>query len=158
VVGGTRWSPTVLRGDLDSNLLDADALDAEEDAILRSDFFKCCRFLGNMMGRNLDAAISYPDDSSFIFKWWPRFVGAEQKYAITDQHKLFVAVHNDAQVGDVICVLSTARVPLVVRKQVPDDTTNEEYIRLGTAYVHDVMNGEAWSQEEKFPRRTYTIV
>jgi hypothetical protein len=85
-------------------------------------------------------------------------VGQKQKYAITDQHKLFVAVHDDAQVGDEICVLSTARVPLVVRKQAPDYTTNEEYIKLGTAYVHDVMNGEAWSQEQKFPRRKYTIV
>lgn len=113
--------------------------------LLRSEFFKCCRYLANIIAKNPAAIKIYTPDSPFILACWGRTIDDKQKYAITEKHGYFVAVHDDARVGDEICVLSSASVPLVVRRKTPEDQNSEEYIRLGTAYVHDVMHGEAWS-------------
>jgi hypothetical protein len=134
--------------------LKKDGLSPENNAILRSDFFRCC-YVYSMIGTGNEPS-RY--DSYFMDQWWVDVGAQRQQFAITEKHGYFVAVNQDAQVGDEICVLSTAKVPLVVRRKTSDNDNSDEYIRLGTAYVDGVMFGEAWSQEEKYPKRTYKLV
>ena len=65
--------------------------------------------------------------------------------------------YEDSGVGEEICLLQTAGLPLVMRR-INDHNGLVTCKRIGTAYVHGIMDGEAWLQGEKYPLRTYRVV
>jgi hypothetical protein len=64
--------------------------------------------------------------------------------------------------GDIICVLFGCSVPVVLRRQDSDDSTEKRYTLVGECYVHGMMDGEALPKKlpeypyDKF--RTFTLV
>jgi hypothetical protein len=56
-----------------------------------------------------------------------------------------------AQVGDVVCVLEQSQMPVVLRP------VDEEWVFVGQAYVHGIMDGEAVGMHGDQTVKTYTI-
>lgn len=95
--------------------------------------------------------------SEFLYSLETIWGADTRRLAITSKHKLIVTVGADAQVGDEICVLKAASVPLLLRK-LSNQAPAETFRHIGTAYVHGIMDGEAWEQTDKFPTKLYRIV
>jgi len=57
-----------------------------------------------------------------------------------------------ALVGDLVCVVLGSEVPLVLRPK------GEEYLLVGGAYVHGIMDGEAMAEAERIGHQDFTLV
>ena len=65
--------------------------------------------------------------------------------AIT-KRRYISAIAQEAQLGDLVCVLFGCSVPVVLRKRI-----GEEYQFVGECYIHGLMDGEAiraWKEGE----------
>ena len=55
-------------------------------------------------------------------------------------------------IGDLICIVLGSEVPLVLRPSA------EEYLLVGAAYVHGIMDGEAMAEAETIGWRDFTLI
>jgi hypothetical protein len=65
----------------------------------------------------------------------------------------FASVPWDVKIGDEICILHGAKMPVIVRR---DENTRFSKL-IGVAYVHGLMRGEAFESATLLPSREYTI-
>jgi hypothetical protein len=66
----------------------------------------------------------------------------------TEQEHLLGLAPDEAQEGDLICIIFGCSVPVVLRKVVGDEMTGERHYRLlGDCYVHGMMDGEAFTMQ-----------
>ncbi|KAK4463259.1 het-domain protein [Cladorrhinum samala] len=71
-----------------------------------------------------------------------------RRFAVSDSDRSFAAlVPTRTQIGDWICILERAMVPFILRKN-PEDGT---FTLVGDAYVHGMMLGEMFEDEENLP-------
>lgn len=83
----------------------------------------------------------------------------KRRFAITKEKKLLVSVHDAARIGDEVCVLESASVPLVVRRiERKEKGGVEEYLKVGTAFGHGLMYGEAMKHKERSHPRVYRLI
>ncbi|RDL34694.1 uncharacterized protein BP5553_07822 [Venustampulla echinocandica] len=80
----------------------------------------------------------------------------ERQFAITKNHKLVVSAANAAKVGDEICILETASVPLIVRS-IAGSEQGEAFHYIGTAYVHSLMDGELM-RDGQYLTQSYKLI
>ncbi|KAJ4376470.1 hypothetical protein N0V83_001754 [Neocucurbitaria cava] len=118
---------------------------------LRIQFLEWCK----KMSSGVDPLLG-PGETDFMRVLESVFV-FRSRIAVTRRLQMMVLVPKDADVEDEICVLRTADVPLVMRK-ISGDGDVVTCKRIGPAYVHGIMDGEAWRQEDMYPMRTYRIV
>jgi len=63
--------------------------------------------------------------------------------------------------GDIICILFGCSVPVVLRKYMPNDTSDHRYTFVGECYVHGMMDGEAIPKktpEYPYPKNRIFII
>jgi hypothetical protein len=68
--------------------------------------------------------------------------------------------HRSIKAGDVVCIFKTAPVPLVLRPpSLAGESEHGAYTLVGEAYVHGVMNGEAFfmAAQENIQEQCFTI-
>lgn len=71
-----------------------------------------------------------------------------RRFAVSDSNQSFAAlVPTRTQIGDWICILERARVPFILRKNQEDLS----FTLVGDAYVHGMMLGEMFEDEENLP-------
>lgn len=98
----------------------------------------------------------YGDDA--LFGALKHIFARPRRFAVTSNDTL-VLVDAEAEVGDHICIIKTVSLPLVVRFK--DGGALEDYAsfeRIDTAYVHGIMDGQAWEQGEKYHVRSFVFV
>jgi hypothetical protein len=125
-------------------------------SVLRPDFIHWCRF--NAMTINGSTKQPLIPPSRFLQALERHRISRPRRmFAITKYHRYLTSVHAGAEPGDEICVLPSATIPLVVR---PIETNQHGMTcaRIGTAYVHGIMDGEAWDHPDRYPQRLYTMV
>ena len=76
---------------------------------------------------------------------------------VTSKHGFLATVGTNAQAGDEISVLRAASVPLLLRKS-KNRPYMETYKHIGTAYIHGIMDGEAWEQLDKVLSKLYKLI
>jgi hypothetical protein len=95
---------------------------------------------------------------SFIVRLGELF-SEDRHLAVTEREGRPVTVGKHARVGDGICILRTAGVPILMRRAEENCSYHSPtYRQIGTVYVHSVMYGEAWTQGDKYLERTYRII
>jgi hypothetical protein len=68
-----------------------------------------------------------------------------RRLLVSDNDRWLGLAPMDAQVGDKIVLLGGGKVPYILR---PKDGAETGYYELiGDAYVHGIMDGEAWNPE-----------
>jgi hypothetical protein len=68
--------------------------------------------------------------------------------------------HRSIKAGDMVCIFKTAPVPLVLRPpSLAGESEHGAYTLVGEAYVHGIMNGEAFfmAAQENILEQCFTI-
>jgi hypothetical protein len=126
--------------------------------------YKAIRTLENMEYRSWHEAwwdwiIRFNADMSHLDSVSSNYTGAEidafnlQVYHSANMRRLLISDNDrwlglapmDAQVGDRIVLLGGGKVPYILRPK--DGTETGCYELIGDAYVHGIMDGEAWNPE-----------
>ena len=96
---------------------------------------------------------------SFIVRLEELFSKEDRRLAVTEREGRLVTIGKHARVGDEICVLRTAGVPLLMRRAEENYSHDSPtYRQIGTAYVHGIMYAEVWAQGDKYLERTYRVI
>lgn len=93
--------------------------------------------------KDIDYQIKKAERSAFVLSILPST--ATRKLFLSKESELLGLASMDAQVGDRIALLEGGKVPYILRLK---DGGENEWEILGDAYVHGMMDGEAWKPEE----------
>lgn len=66
----------------------------------------------------------------------------------------FLGLHSRGlAISDILCVLHGCGVPVILRP-----ASNKGFLVVGECYVHGIMDGEAFGEKGKCPKRTFDII
>ena len=73
----------------------------------------------------------------------------QRSFCVTE-HGYMGLVPRTARVGDVVCLLEGAQTPFILRANDSSESSGEDlsWNLIGEAYIHGVMDGEAWPPPE----------
>ncbi|KAF3031840.1 hypothetical protein E8E12_001761 [Didymella heteroderae] len=89
--------------------------------------------------RTIAASISEPVDTSALAGFHRRLQSTVKNRRFIITTKGYVGIANDdVRSGDKVCLLSGGRMPVILRPE------GKDFVFLGEAYVHGMMQGELW--------------
>ena len=99
--------------------------------------------IDSILSLHLPRDASDPNLEEFLAKACLAFEAGMTKRSIAITKRGYIgAIPQEAQLGDLVCVLFGCSVPVVLRKRI-----GEEYQFVGECYIHGLMDGEALAMQ-----------